>query len=144
MATGNPAGPGLAGATVMILIDSNIIIYAASGKYPSLVDWLLEQEAVVSAVTMVEVLGYHQLRPAEKIHLENLLSQMHVLYPVRETFHEAILLRQQRSLSLGDALIAATALRETLPLATHNLRDFSWITGLSLIDPLPGKGGEER
>ncbi len=120
----------------MILIDSNIIIYAASGKYPALVDWLAEQNAFVSAVSVVEVLGYHKLQAEEKAELENLFLQLTVLYPDLDTFQLAINLRQQRSLSLGDALIATAALQEGIPLATHNSRDFLWIEGVSLLDPL--------
>ena len=47
-------------------------------------------------------------------------------------------LRQQRALSLGDALIAATAIYHGLPLATHNKRDFEWIKSLEVIDPMEG------
>ena len=49
----------------MILADSNLIIYAASGKYPDLVEWFAENKPVVSAVSLVEVLGYHKLKTEE-------------------------------------------------------------------------------
>jgi toxin FitB len=39
-------------------------------------------------------------------------------------------------MSLGDALIAATALAHQLTLVTHNTKDFEWVTGLALLDPL--------
>ena len=120
----------------MILIDSNIIIYAASGNFPALTEWLAEQMPAVSAVSMLEVLGYHKLKAQEKVELESLFSQFTILYPTSEIFQLAINLRQKRSLSIGDVLIAATALHEALTLATHNTIDFSWIDGLSLLDPL--------
>ena len=41
-------------------------------------------------------------------------------------------------MSLGDALIAGTALNVKLKLATHNTKDFEWIEELELIDPLAG------
>jgi predicted nucleic acid-binding protein len=50
----------------MILADSNLIIYAASGNYPDLVDWFAENQPVASAVSLVEVLGYHKLTAKEK------------------------------------------------------------------------------
>ena len=39
-------------------------------------------------------------------------------------------------MGLADALIAATALHHGMALATHNLKDFGWIEGLALIDPM--------
>lgn len=48
----------------------------------------------------------------------------------------ATTLRQRRKMSLGDAIIAATAIEKNLALVTHNVKDFRWIAGLHLIDPL--------
>jgi len=120
----------------MILADSNLIIYAASGKYPSLIEWFAENKPVVSAVTLVEVLGYHKLKAEEKDVLENLFAELSVIYPSAEVFQKAIELRQQRNVSLGDALIAATAIFHNLTLAAHNISDFDWVEELSLMDPL--------
>jgi hypothetical protein len=120
----------------MILADSNLIIYAASGNYPDLVDWFAENLPVASAVSLVEVLGYYKLTAKEKTALEKLFAELTVLYPTAEIFQIAVDLRQQRSVSVGDALIAATALHHNLMLATHNTKDFEWINSLSLIDPL--------
>ncbi|MBI5825223.1 MAG: type II toxin-antitoxin system VapC family toxin [Chloroflexi bacterium] len=120
----------------MILADSNLIIYAASGNYPSLLDWFAENQPVASAVSLVEALGYYKLTATEKAALEALFAELTVLYPTVEVFQIAVDLRQQRSVSVGDALIAATALHHNLTLATHNAKDFEWITSLSLVDPL--------
>ena len=90
----------------MILADSNLIIYAASGKYPDLVEWFVENKPVVSAVTFVEVLGYHKLKADEKEVLENLFAELSVVYPSVDVFQKAIELLQQRSVSVSDALIA--------------------------------------
>ena len=120
----------------MILADSNLIIYAASGKYPDLVEWFTENKPAVSAVTWLEVLGYHKLKVDEKTTLENLFAELSVIYPSVEIFQKAIELRQQRKVSVGDALIAATAMINHLTLATHNISDFDWVDGLELTDPL--------
>ena len=120
----------------MILADSNLIIYAASGKYPDLVEWFAENKPVVSAVTLVEVLGYHKLKADEKEVLENLFAELSIVYPSVEVFQKAIELRQQRNVSVSDALIAATAIFHNLSLATHNISDFNWIDELQVIDPL--------
>jgi len=39
-------------------------------------------------------------------------------------------------MSLGDALIAATALIHGLTLVTSNVKYFEWIEDLSVLDPL--------
>jgi predicted nucleic acid-binding protein len=114
----------------MILADSNLIIYAASGKYPGLVVWFIKNKPVVSATTLVEVLGYHKLKADEKEVLENLFAELSVVYPSIEAFQKAVELRQKRNISVSDALIAATAIFHNLTLATHNTSDFEWVNGL--------------
>jgi predicted nucleic acid-binding protein len=55
---------------------------------------------------------------------------------LRRLIAEAVRLRQLRKMTLGDALIAATALAYDLELLTHNLDDFTWVPGLEVRDPL--------
>lgn len=119
-----------------MLADSNLIIYAASGKHPALLNWFLSNNIFVSAVSLVETLGYHALKPAEKKALETIFNELTILYPSPEIFHMAVELRQQHSMSVSDALIAATALQRQLTFATHNVKDFEWIKSLTVVDPL--------
>ncbi|MBI3170739.1 MAG: PIN domain-containing protein [Chloroflexi bacterium] len=69
---------------------------------------------------MVEVLGYYKLTTEEKTALEALFAELTVLYPNVEVFRIATDLRQQKSVSVSDALIAATALYHNLTLATQH------------------------
>jgi len=39
-------------------------------------------------------------------------------------------------MSVGDAIIAATALKYRETLAVQNAADFNWINGLEIIDPM--------
>jgi predicted nucleic acid-binding protein len=39
-------------------------------------------------------------------------------------------------MTLGDALIGATAITNDLTLVTRNVDDFDWIEGLQILDPL--------
>ena len=48
----------------------------------------------------------------------------------------ATTLRQQKSMSLGDAIIAATALHYQQPIVTANVQDFKSLVGIQLINPL--------
>lgn len=49
---------------------------------------------------------------------------------------QAVRLRRRKRMSLGDALVAATALVHRLTLVTHNVGDFTWISELTVLDPL--------
>jgi predicted nucleic acid-binding protein len=114
----------------MWLADSNILIRAASVPLHPLQEWLQNELPAISVVTRIEVLGFHRLRPDEDMLLRVLLSSFNE-YPISaQTASLAIDLKRQRKMSLGDALIAATCLEHGLQLATRNVSDFDWITGL--------------
>jgi len=119
-----------------MLLDSNTIIYAAIPEEEQLRQFLSKQELSVSAVSYVEVLGYHKLTSENKQHFENFF-QTTQMFPISdEIIQKASALRQQKKMSLGDALIAATALIHGLTLVTSNVKDFEWIEDLSVLDPL--------
>ena len=44
-----------------MLLDSNIIIYASQAQYPQIRQFIGEYDIAVSALSYVEVLGYHQV-----------------------------------------------------------------------------------
>ncbi|MBF0142994.1 MAG: type II toxin-antitoxin system VapC family toxin [Magnetococcales bacterium] len=119
-----------------MLIDTNLIIYSVHPDYPRLRRWLVGQCPACSVISRVEALGYHRLSVAGRRSIEAVLDHLDILYPTMETFEKAIHLRQQRKISLGDALIAATAWEHRQTLATVNVEDFRWITDLTVINPL--------
>ncbi|MFN0123514.1 MAG: type II toxin-antitoxin system VapC family toxin [Blastocatellia bacterium] len=119
-----------------ILIDSNLIIYASQPDGMALRTYIREQNPFVSVISQIEVLGYHKLMADEKELLEAFFANTTPLAITAPVVNEAIHLRQMRKMSLGDALIAATALVNQLTLATHNTKDFAWIQGLSVTDPM--------
>jgi toxin FitB len=56
--------------------------------------------------------------------------------PVNEdVIAQAILLKQAKKMSLGDAIIAATALVFNQPVVTRNTADFLHIPNLTVINP---------
>lgn len=119
-----------------MLLDSNIIIYAARQEQVTLRQFIAAHAPAVSAVSLVEVLGYHKLTAPERQLFEAFFLAATVLPISDPVVATAVQLRQQRKLSLGDALIAATALVFNRTLVTHNTADFQWIPGLRLLDPL--------
>jgi toxin FitB len=117
----------------MILLDTNIFIYLANGSIKA---EALDDDVAFASVTKIEALGYNQITVAEQSHLEALFAECEQLELDESVIQRAIRLRQQVRLSLGDAIIAATAIENDCELWTANTEDFARIEGLRLHDPL--------
>ena len=118
-----------------MLLDSNIIIYAAQPQNKDLRNFIAKNAPYISILSYLEVLGYHRLRKDDLQYFE-LFFQIAPLLPISEiVIQKAVDLRQQRKMSLGDAVIAGTALTHDLKLVTRNVADFQWIKDLELINP---------
>src|SRR6516165_1852410 len=118
-----------------MLIDSNIIIYAARPENAALRQFIAEEEPEVSAVSYVEVLGFHKLTEAERVHFEKFFAAATVLPLSQAVLERAVKLRQAKKMTLGDAFVAATALLYGHTLVTRNTKDFEWIAELTLLNP---------
>lgn len=118
-----------------MILDSNILIYVVDPAYERLRDYIDKQERQlhISLITKLEVLGYHRLKWVDKIEIEQLLTTALLLPITDQVITEAIRLRQQRKRSLGDSIIAATALLYNQPILTNNTADFEDIAGLQII-----------
>jgi len=88
-----------------------------------------------STISQVEVLGFHKLEVADATYFQSVFALLRTLPVSSAIISRAILLRQQQRLTLGDALIAATALEYGLELATRNVGDFTAIAGLAVYNP---------
>jgi hypothetical protein len=120
----------------MKLLDSNILIYAPRPAYAHLLPLLLDQHCFVSDVSRLEVLGFHKLSLAEKTYYEEVFQHKNILPITRDVIDVAIQLRQAQKMSVGDSIVAATALLHGLELLTRNTSDFLHITGLRFFDPV--------
>jgi toxin FitB len=118
-----------------MLIDSNIIIYAAIAEHQWLRDFIAEHAPAVSAVSYVEVLGYGGLTEQDREYFEDFFAASLLLPISNDVLEQAVRLRQKRRIALGDALVAATALVHNLMLVTRNTDDFDWIENLRLRNP---------
>jgi predicted nucleic acid-binding protein len=119
----------------MMLIDSNIIIYAARPEHADLRRFIAENAPDVSAVSYVEVLGFHKLTEEERTQFERFFASATVLPLSQPVLDQAVKLRQQKKMTLGDAFVAATALLYGHTPVTRNTKDFEWIAGLTLLNP---------
>lgn len=129
-------GSALVWSLLTMLIDSNVIIYSALPQHRALRAFLRRSVPQVSAISYVEVLGFHLITQTEKAGFETFFREAQILDVTSTVIDEAVRLRQQRKMALGDSLMAATALVHSLPLATHNTKHFTWIPDLDVIDPL--------
>lgn len=120
----------------MRLLDSNIIIYAATPQFAFLRALVKEPDIAVSAVSYVEVLGYHLLTLQDRFDFEEIFANVFMLPVSPAVLDQAVKLRQGRRMKLGDALIAATASVFNCTLVTRNTSDFHGLPGLRVSDPL--------
>ncbi len=100
----------------MRLLDSNIVIYSTRPEFLWLRKWIVAESFRVSAITRVETLGYKGITLADEIALSVLLARHAIIS-------------------------AATALEFDLELVTRNVKDFSWISNLRLVNPFDSEAG---
>ena len=121
-----------------MLCDSNILIYAADPADTRCVTFAEREDAAIASISRIEVLGFHGLAALpedRRTRLHEIVGSMVQLELSESVIQQAVALRQQRRMSLADAIIAATALVLGLPLVTRNVIDFKHVAGLTLINP---------
>ena len=123
----------------MRVLDSNIVIYAGQPENDWLRSSLLSEPFAISQTTRVEVLGWHRITAEDQRDLEEFMAAGLMLSITDVVADQAVLLRQQKKMSLGDALIAATALGQDAELVTRNTQDYEHIMGLRLVNPFDGR-----
>ncbi len=122
----------------MSLLDSNILIYSGEPQFSALLlPYTTNPANLFSVVSMVETLGYHKITSAQILYFQSLFKILKSV-PIDDiVIQKAVELRQMKNISLGDALIAATALVLDEELVSRNTADFAGIPGLKVVNPLP-------
>ena len=120
----------------MILLDSNILIYAASDKHKSLRDLFKNPECSCSIISQLEVLGYPKITSEQSKFFEAMFQLMDILPITEELVKQAIVYRKKNNMSVGDAIIAATAKIFNATLYTNNEKDFINIKDISILNPV--------
>nr|WP_170879139.1 type II toxin-antitoxin system VapC family toxin [Aromatoleum tolulyticum] len=86
-------------------------------------------------ITRMEVLGWRGHTDESRARARFLLDQLDEIALTSVVVERVIEMRSTIAIKLPDAIIAASALIEGLPLMTRNIRDFKAVAGLQLIDP---------
>jgi len=94
-----------------LLVDTNIILYAAVYNDDIAMELLTENNIFISDITEIELLGYHRLSDDEHVVLSDFIATLTVI-PVNSVIKQkAIALRRKFAIKTPDAIIAATALQ---------------------------------
>lgn len=120
----------------MKILDSNILIYSAMPSYDYLRVYTRDPNNYAAALTKLEVLGFHNLQPIDKVYFDSIFIVLNIIYADDAVISKAIEIRRLKKISVGDSVIAATALIHDLELYTRNVSDFTHITGLRVVNPI--------
>ena len=121
---------------MMVLLDTNIVIYSVDPKYPQVRRYLASRRYGVSVITTIEALGYMGITSTQETDLREVMMSGRVMDLTSPIVDEAIRLRKSRKIKLGDAIIAASALVADVELVTRNEQDFRGIPGLRVVNPI--------
>lgn len=118
----------------MICFDTNVVIYLGN---KTLDETVVGAEPICFAsVSFIEALGYPDILSAEEQRIKELFETMIEMPLSTSIIRTAIRLRQLKKMSLGDSIVAATALEHNCELWTANEEDFAHIEGLRIHNPL--------
>jgi predicted nucleic acid-binding protein len=126
-------------ATLKYLLDSNGIIDYIGGNLPRKsevwLDTIVDDQLATSVINKMEVLGFHFTNPSDILPFEEFIKTVSVLPLSDKVESKTIEIRQLIKIKLPDAIIAATAIVYNLTLISRNLKDFTRIPNLVVIDP---------
>jgi predicted nucleic acid-binding protein len=118
------------------VMDTNIVIDALDTMTPNSVRQKINLiEPVISIITYIEALGWHKVTPAQLQLLQIFMNKATILQLDEQVAETAVLIRQNKKVKLGDAIIAATAIVHGLVLVTRDVGDFSSIDNLTVYNP---------
>lgn len=107
------------------LLDSNILIDFLNGRKETY-SWVMEQRKLGSSlaiafVSRVEVLSMTELKDSQIKQIEDFLDTFRVdLFISNSVLDTAAALRRKKLLTLGDAMVAATAIAGRMTLVTND------------------------
>ena len=120
------------------LIDTNAVIDYLGNRIPdngmNFMSDVIDATPTISVITKIELLGFNAPTAHYRLLLE-FINDANVRPLSDAVVNFSIDIRKKYKIKLPDAIIAATALANTLTLITRNAKDFDSIDGLSLVNP---------
>lgn len=118
----------------MILLDTNIFIYLANGTLD--INALKNNDLAFASITKIEALGFSKITAVEQNYLEEIFQECEQVDLTEDIIRMAIKLRQISKMTLGDSIVAASAIENDCVLWTANTEDFEHLDHLRLHNPL--------
>jgi len=124
-----------------MLWDTNSIIFFLQDLIPSpskafLLKELNLRKPQISIITEIELLSWPKISRVEIGNISEFLSNFESIGLTEEIKIVTIQLRKSTGLKIPDAVIAATAITQAVPLLTNNLKDFEKVDFLKILDPM--------
>jgi predicted nucleic acid-binding protein len=114
-----------------LLADTNILLYLLQGN--DTIRLLLQDKVIViSFITELELLGFAKLTMKEEKQIQQLLQSCIIVQLNDSIKLNYVKLRRKYNLRMADAVIAATALSQNIPLITAD-KHFRNIEQLELV-----------
>lgn len=120
----------------MKLLDSNLLIYSYQDQHTYLRPLVSDRTNYVSAISRLEVLGFHALSDHERAYFEIVFTALVSLPLSNVIINTGIRLRQKHKMKSNDSLIAATGLLYNLEVYARKVSDFDRVTGLKIVNPI--------
>jgi predicted nucleic acid-binding protein len=117
----------------MYALDTNAVIYYCGGELAAvsvLEPILFAQSVIVPAVVITELWSGKHTKQDEMKNVESFLETILVMAMDAHIAKSAGIIRRDHNLSIGDSIIAATALATNAILLTRNVRDFKRVPAL--------------
>ena len=120
---------------------TNSIIFFLQDLLPSssksfLLKELNLRKPQISIITEIELLSWPKISRVEIGNISEFLSNLESIGLTEEIKIAKIQLRKSTGLKIPDAVIAATAITQAVPLLTNNLKDFEKVHFLKILDPM--------
>ena len=120
------------------LLDTDFIINYFKGIFKGdarkFTDSVINDTTIISVITRMEILSWKSLNTKDEEIIKEFISDSTIFSLEESIINRTILLRKANRIKLPDAIIAATAIVHDLQLITHNLKDFSNIPGLIVVN----------
>ena len=122
------------------LWDTNIVIYYLQGQFSkraeSYIDKLIAKSIpAISVITEIELLCWNTETKSDLQLIKRFIKNIPVVQIDDVVKNKTIEIRRIHKIKLPDAIIAASAIVNQIPLVTHDSKDFKRVKDIYIIDP---------